>query len=991
MRRLARLAIALAAIVLVPHLAFGQASITGVVKDTSGAVMPGVTVEAASPALIEKVRSVVTDGAGQYRIVDLRPGVYTVTFTLPGFSSVRREGVELAGSFTATINADLRVGTIEEAITVTGETPVVDVQNAQQQQIVSRDMIAAIPTDRSYQGIVTLNPAIIVTGTDRGGTRGPESDRYTAHGSTITDSRIMVDGLGIASADGGGASGSYYIPNVTASQEVVATTSGGLGEAETSGVMVNVIPRDGGNVTSGTLFFSGSNSSLQGSNYTQAVENQGLRAPNRVDKMWDLSPAVGGPISRDKLWYFGYGKHAGGSNFIAGIFHNKNAGDPNAWTYDPDLSRQAIQYMNWWGTALRLTWQASPRNKFAIMWDEQYRCVGCPGATATGSPESVGRTYGWPTRVSQATWTSPYTNRLLLEAGFGTHILNYGGGFEGPDVYQRLITVTEQAGAIPGLGYRALSSRNRNGNSTYNWRSSVSYVTGAHNAKIGYRGSFYYNRRWTYYPNGGLAYRFNNGVPNQLSERVENTVLSHQQAHGVYAQDQWTVQRLTLQGAVRYDHYSSSYPETGFGGNNPFIPTVFTFPERSGASFHDLTPRVSAAYDVLGDGKTALQARLGKYMVGQESSDSGIFGTLMNPIRRSAVSTNRSWADANRNFVPDCDLRNRAANGECGAMDNRNFGTDTFSVNYDPDVIHGWGVRPYSWEGGVSVQREIVARVSATVGYSRRWFGNFMVTDNLALAATDYTLFNLPVPVDSRLPDSGGVVTGVATINPDKFGQTNNQVTAASNYGRWTERWHGVDVSLNARLPFGLVMQGGMSTGSFLKDNCEVAAKLPEMLSSTGRNNQDTTSFPNMEFCRQEQPFQTQVKGFGSYTIPRIDLQLSGAWQSTPGPEVQALYNAPNAVIAPVIGRPLAGNAANQTVNIVSPLSVYADRVNQVDLRVAKLLTFRRTKTLIGVDIFNALNTSAVLTQNNTYGTTWLVPRSIATPRLARISAQFDF
>jgi hypothetical protein len=312
-------------------------------------------------------------------------------------------------------------------------------------------------------------------------------------------------------------------------------------------------------------------------------------------------------------------------------------------------------------------------------------------------------------------------------------------------------------------------------------------------------------------------------------------------------------------------------------------------------------------------------------------------------------------------------------------------------VTYDPKVLSGWGVRPYSWEFAASVEREVLPRISTAVGYFRRWYGNFAVTDNVATAAADYTLFKLPVPVDSRLPNSGGAVT-VATINPDKFGQVNTQVTAAKNFGKQIERWQGIDVTLNARLPNGVVAQGGVSRGSRLLDDCEIAAKLPEIL--------DT--FPT-DYCRKEQPFQTQAKFLGTYTIQPVGVQVSATWQNIPSPGViQASYNVPNAVVAPLIGRNLAGGASNQTVNLVNfipaapggvalPVSMVGERVNQMDFRVAKLVTFGRTKTLIGMDLYNLLNSGAVLAQNNTYGPRWLTPTSILTARLVKLSVQVDF
>src|ERR1700740_1508459 len=189
-----RSAAALFVVLLLPATLYAQAAITGVVKDASGAVLPGVTVEAASPVLIEKVRSVASDATGQDPIVDLRPGTYSVTFSLAGFSTVKREGIELSGSFVATVNGDLKVGALEETITVTGETPIVDVQSAKVQQTVSKDIIAAIPSSRNAAGIQALIPGMS-TNTDSGGISGGTGGTVgTIHGGRGNDSRTLSDG-----------------------------------------------------------------------------------------------------------------------------------------------------------------------------------------------------------------------------------------------------------------------------------------------------------------------------------------------------------------------------------------------------------------------------------------------------------------------------------------------------------------------------------------------------------------------------------------------------------------------------------------------------------------------------------------------------------------------------------------------------------------------------------------------------------------------------
>ena len=267
---------------LLPSAAYAQAAITGVVKDASGAVLPGATVEAASPVLIEKVRSVVTDATGQYRIVDLRPGTYSVTFSLPGFTTVKREGIELSGSFVATVNADLKVGALEETITVTGESPIVDVQSTRTQQIIDKDVLAAIPSSRNVNGIQAIIPGMAMAGDDGGISGTMQGGAANIHGGRANDSRIYADGINMGWAGSSGGGG--QMPQVAAAQEVVMTISGGLAEAETSGVVFNAVPREGSNAFSGQFNFSGSNDALQGSNYTQALKDCGPAGAVRADQ-----------------------------------------------------------------------------------------------------------------------------------------------------------------------------------------------------------------------------------------------------------------------------------------------------------------------------------------------------------------------------------------------------------------------------------------------------------------------------------------------------------------------------------------------------------------------------------------------------------------------------------------------------------------------------------------------------------------------------------
>ena len=982
---------------LIPATASAQqASITGVVRDTSGAVLPGVTVEATSPALIEKVRSVTTDSTGQYRIVDLRPGDYIVTFTLTGFSAVKREGIELTGSFTATVNAELRVGAVEETVTVSGQAPIVDVQSSKRQQVLPDELIQAIPTARVYHSLMGLIPGINLSGTsDVGGIGGPAVITFSMHGGRFSEGRLQLDGTSTGAAVGGSGT-SYYVVDVGNAQEVTFSTSGGMGESETGGPLMNVVPRQGGNLRNGTIFSNGAWGDLQSSNFTPELQAAGLTAPGELQKIWDLNGTFGGPFMRDRLWYVVTGRYQGNRKYVEGMYYNQNAGNPASWTYEPDLSRRATGDGTWKALGLRLTWQANPKHKVGVFWDETSVCVNCIGSgSPTISPEAAGTTMGFPHRVQQGSWTSPMTNRLLLEAGFGTYLSWYGGK-ERPGNNRDLIRVTEQAGIIPGLQYRS-QDWSRPYSKTLTWRASVSYVTGAHSMKFGAIGNYYRNKTDSYTNNHRLAYRFNSGIPNQLTMSGLRFVSdSHTQPTGIYAQEQFTRGRLTLQGGIRYDRVTSGYPAQQLGPEL-FVPTPIVFPEQGGIEYNDISPRFGAVYDLRGNGKTALKFTMGRYL--EASSVAGIY-SMLNPITRLSTSTTRSWTDGNRNYIADCDLLNpaqqdfRSTGGDlCGPWASVNFGKNVFTSSYDPELTQGWGVRPYNWDFGVSATHEVLPRVSLEFGYFRRIYGNFTVVDNRAVSAADHTPFSVVVPADSRLPDGGDrVIGGYYDVVPAKFGLVDNLTTLASNYGTQTEHWNGFDVNVNARTSNGIMIQGGVSTGRTSTNNCEVMAQVPEALfSATSFLVMNMNSWLSSEFCDIQQPFLTQVRGMGAYTIPKLDVQVSATLQSKPGTQLAANYNVPTAVAALTLGRPLSGNAANATVNVVAPGALYGDRFNQLDLRVAKILRFGRTRTQFGVDVYNVTNSSAIQTYNQTFGARYLTPTLVLPARFAKVSAQFDF
>ena len=574
------------------------------------------------------------------------------------------------------------------------------------------------------------------------------------------------------------------------------------------------------------------------------------------------------------------------------------------------------------------------------------------------------------------TWTSPVTNRLLLEAGFSHHGERYRH-ISPPGSDLSLIPVVEQSSGIlyhgpigsVGTAFDDVLSL------VTNARASLAYVTGTHAFKVGFT-SKYASRDALFTDNlSHLNYRLNAGTPNQLTMRATPWEVIEQIAPevGIYAQDQWVFRKLTMNVGVRYDYFNIGYPDQTLGPAF-WLPTRnLSFPAQAFVRWHDVTPRLGAAYDLFGNGKTALKITLNKYLVNQGLA--GIYGDGGNPVLRLANTITRNWTDFNRNFIPDCDLINPLGNNECGPMSDRNFGNPTPNVNYDPATITGWNARPNDWEVSASVQHELTARVAVNVGYFRRWYGNFTVTDNLATAPTDFSVFSIPAPVDLRLPDGGGyTISGLYNLNPDKVGQVNNYLTLAENFGKQIEHWNGIDASINARLGSGIFVQGGVSTGRTVTDNCDVVAKVDN---------------PSLLYCHQDSGFLTQIKGYGAYTFPK-DIQLSASYQGLPGPVIAANYNAPNSVVQPSLGRPLSGGAANVTVNIVEPGTMYGDWLNQMDFRVSKGFRIDKLRLRLNGDLYNALNGSPVMQENPNYAT-WRVPQVMQQARIAKVSVQIDY
>lgn len=953
---------ACALLVFLPGGLYAQSAIAGIVRDSTGGVLPGVTVEASSPALIEKARTVVTNDAGQYLVIDLRPGIYTIVFSLDGFTALRREGLELPSNFTATVNVELRVGGVQETITVSGESPVVDTRSATQQQVLSRELLDSVPTGRNIWGIGATLPAVTISAPDVGGTAGMQQTYIAVHGSERRDNAIQIDGMSVNGIEGDGAIQNYFNPAMF--EEMSYQTSALSAEVPSSGVRLNMIPKAGGNTFTGSAFWSHTPGQWQSNNFTSALKATGLRAPNRVDRIFDLNLGLGGPILKERLWFFSSFRRWGADQTVTDSFFNL---DPTHRTYRPDLSRPTVDDNVIKSGVVRLTYHVAQKHKFSAYLDRivKFRGHECPALSAE---EACGVREPKRYFTAQAKYTGTLSSKLLVEFGWSENDETYATGGLQPSVKRGDIGRFDRT---TGVRWGSYVSGGGTPNAALYFRvpdrhtvaGSLTYATGSHALKTGFQLGKGGNRHQRGV-NGGidLVQEYRNGrpvsvvvhnTPQEALERIKHDL-------GIYVQDSWTFKRLTVNPGVRVELFNTWIPAQASSAGR-FVPARQFDKIENLPDWTDTAPRFGAVYDLLGDSKTAIKAHVGKYM--RAYSTAG-FAQVFNPMVFQL--DRRTWTDLNGDDI--------AQDNEIGPV-NTPFNISGVSNRIpDPNIN-----RPYQWEYNLGIQRELRQSVSVSFNWVRRSFRRLIWTDNVLTTFDDYTIVQVPNPLDAS------ELIPIYNLNRAKLGQV-QQVDKNSDKNRRT--YTGFDFGVTARVGGGNIF-GGASIGRQITVNCEV---------------DDPNALRLCDHRELDIPYLTQFKLAGTYPLP-LDIQISGTWQGWPGVpsgtdrQDAGFTAALNRVVDPslnvdyIVDRTIVPTLTQSsvTVPLIRPGTKYLKRWNQVDARLAKKFQIRHVRLQGQFDAFNLLNSSSVLSVTETFGSALNRPTSILQGRLFAAGAQLSF
>ncbi|MGE3345773.1 MAG: hypothetical protein AB7L71_20310, partial [Vicinamibacterales bacterium] len=802
-------------------------------------------------------------------------------------------------------------------------------------------------------------------------------------------------------------------------QEVVVDTAGSTADTETGGANINMVPREGGNSLKLYSNLAFTNESLSAESVPDFVSDRGFAAQSSLRKIWDYGVGVGGPIKQDKAWFYGTYRNWGAQNF-GNVQEDANP-DPLVYTPGPNRAFANTYFAD---ESFRVTWQLSQKHKVNHEFHLQYGCscdLGIGGGQLATVEAATDFNYG-PQILNQTTWNWTASNKLLVQVG--ASFLRQEVNFVNVDT--RNLFTAKSGFTFPGAGTHAItdvangfSYANLPGGFTswgendisnnYNQRVAVNYITGAHAMKFGLQ--TVQGRYDIFGMQGGVEqvdFQVRNGVP--VGVRLHAgpfQSLMGLGGQGLFAQDQWTINRLTVNYGGRWDRFKGSTPAQDIAAG-PFRPAFSVDEQECLPCFNDVTYRVAATYDLFGNGKTAVKAGFGKYLMGQGGSlaqqgFSKSFGI--------AGSTDRTWTDANNNFRPDCTLTNPAANGECGPNVNPVFGQTISFAALDPDWVEGWGKREYNYQWNVQLQQELMPGVGLAVGYFHTQWGNMSVTRNTRLTPEDYTSYCVTASSQAIGSTAGQQVCGYYDPTPASLAKGNFfQIERAQKYsslGSPEDYFNGVDIGINARWGKGALLTGGVSVGRQILDTCYVNSRpdLTPQASPSGSPLPGASRYPrNDDFCNVTPGWWngigSQIKLQFVYPLPG-DVNVSASYKHLPGIAITGNQVLANAQITSILGRPsISGGTTSHSVIPVGSsgnnsgggtAEVFDRRLNQLDLRFSKNIRLGKGKIQGIFDVYNVANARTPQSSVSTLGAAYQRIISTLGGRLFKFGATVDF
>ena len=950
-------------VLLLPATAGAQGgSISGLVEDTTGGILPGVTVEADSPVNIEGTITAFTDGAGRFTIINLRPGNYTVTFTLPGFNTFIREGIVLIGDAAVQVNASMAVGALEETVTVSGESPVVDVQQVRRQFVATRQMMDVLPAARTFSARALLIPGVRNAGMGEG--------QYwpAVHGSTTRDAQTMNDGMRANSTVDDGQFQMGWEMNDAATAELTYEAGGAPAEAQVGGVIQNAIPKEGGNTFSGTWFTYYGAEAFTSDNRKDPALKELLGEPNRLAYDYDTNPAFGGRFIRDRLWFFTSFRGTDKKTWANDTYFADLDGEcrPQAinCAYTPlsaefgEPGSQAYQRTYGLTGLIRLTNQINDQHKWRLGFERLNRQHPLWDTNISRPPESGDRIMQPTGYHAQSRWTSSISNRLLVEAGYSVQYNKWRR--EQHDWNKDNSSTYDLSTGTWGGGFWITGWQPEK---SHYIKTSLSYVTGSHNLKAGVEHRFGSIGLDQPMPADVRAYYFDGEDSEGI--RVLSTPVGNYEGRinfdtGVFAQDSWTLGNWTLNLGTRADFFSSEVPPQQAPAGT-WVPER-SFPRYAGPRWNTIVARVGVAYDVFGDGRTAIKGTAHQY-VSQESTRLALERNPMSSYTWSAAQEYRSWddLDGNRSIVgPD----GRVQYEEVGASPNVNFGTANDVIGLDLDGREG------NWEYNASIQHELLPGVSATFGWYRRNYHNMWHRDNLAQDENDFHPFQRTGPSDPRLGQWSEHVYTLYNLNPEVFGDVSKYVTTSDVNDRV---YDGFEFVLDGRMSNGAFFGGSFTTERTQLNECDVD-EISEALWRSFR-----------QWCDSPRSWQTMYKAHGAYPLPG-GVIISTFIQGYPGPNLNANWN----VTEMADGTPLT-EGQRITIDLLPHEVLFNPYQRKVDLRLMRRFNIGNTTIAPVMDLFNFFNANTETSVNETYGDEWLRIRNIMQARYMRIGLELEW